>query len=188
MYKLHTNVILSVMFILILTLLVNPALDANAAPSQQGIMTSTPNPDGSIVHTVQAGESLNSIAEAYQVSVAEIKALNGLTGDDIFPGDTLTIRVAPTPDPTNTPTITATPTREPTSTKRPTRTPTLTPQPATTGGTGLTPEAASSDEASLPPDKVSNILLGAIITLGVIGAGMMIAGSVMGRRARGGGS
>jgi hypothetical protein len=188
MHKQLTIGILSTVFILILTALVNPALEANAAPALQGIMTSTPNPDGSIVHTVQAGESLNSIAEAYEVSVAEIKALNGMTGDDIFPGDTLTIVVAPTPGPTDTPTSTATPTREPTSTKRPTRTPTLTPQPATTGETGITPEAAGTDGGSLPPDKVSNILLGAIITLGVIGAGMMIAGSVMGRRARGGGS
>lgn len=159
-----------------------------AAPAVQGIITATPQPDGSIVHTVQAGESLISIAEAYQVSVNEIKAQNGLTGDDIFLGDTLIIRAAPTPGPTNTPTTTATATREPTSTKRPTRTPTTTTQPTSTGQANTTPEATASDREPLQPDQVGNILLGAIITLGVVGAGLMIAGSLMGRRAKGGGS
>jgi LysM repeat protein len=188
MRKLQYVCFLCIMFAVILTLASLPEQRVSAASPQQGILTSTPNPDGSIVHTVQAGESLNSIAEAYGVSVADIKALNGLTGDDIFPGDTLIIQVAPTPGPTDTPTTTATPTREPTSTKRPTRTPTSTPQPGMTKEVNITPQADISGGDPLPPDQVGNILLGAIITLGVIGAGMMIAGSLLGRRARGGGS
>ena len=87
----------SILLVFLLTLQVPPDQRVIAAPQLQVVITSTPNSDGSVTHVVQSGESLISIADAYKVSVAEIKALNGLTSDDIFPGDTLIIRVAPTP-------------------------------------------------------------------------------------------
>lgn len=88
------------------------------------VATVTPMPDGSVVHEVQAGQSLWSIAIAYGVTGADIIALNKLGANPILVvGQKLTI--VPPPPPTATPTITNTP--EPT--KRPTRTPTLTPSP-----------------------------------------------------------
>jgi LysM repeat protein len=87
------------------------------------VITATPNADGSIVHVVESGQFLSTIATDYGVTVAQIKALNSLTSDAIFVGQKLIIRLAPT--------ITITPTRTATV-PRPTRTPTLTQAPPTT--------------------------------------------------------
>lgn len=104
------------------------------------ILTSTPQPDGSIVHIVQDGENLASIAEAYGVTMADIRGMNGMapTSNLIFPGQTLIIRLPlpPTETPTMTPSVvrpTRTPTQVvPTRTPRPTRTPTATLLPSET--------------------------------------------------------
>ena len=101
------------------------------------IITSTPNPDGSIVHIVQEGETLWDISLAYGVPGAEIMGNSGNspTVTDVYVGQVLIIRP---PDPsTQTPTLTSTPTRitpqatllRPTLTPIPTQTlfPTLTP-------------------------------------------------------------
>jgi LysM repeat protein len=100
-----------------------------------GVVTATPQTDGSITHVVEYGQALSSIAVAYGVTVAELQALNHLNGINIYVGDVLIIRAAPTPtvSPTRTPTVQR-PTRTPSSTPtpytpRPTRTPTLTPTP-----------------------------------------------------------
>jgi LysM repeat protein len=85
------------------------------------VMTSTPNPDGSIVHVVQNGQYLGEIAAAYGVTIDQIKALNGLTSNDLQIGQNLQIRVASTL--TQTPAITAT---------VPSPTPSLTPSPIPT--------------------------------------------------------
>jgi hypothetical protein len=87
------------------------------------VQTATRNPDDSIVHVVRSGQTLIGIAIAYGVTVNEIKELNYLTGDEIYEGDTLTIRPAGTPDPTATVTATQTPTRAASPTRKPTRTP-----------------------------------------------------------------
>jgi hypothetical protein len=104
------------------------------------IITVTPMADGSIVHIVQEGENLASIAEAYNVSMSDIRGMNGMAPSSnlIFPGQRLIIRL-PLP-PTETPTITPTipkPTRTPTivtptRTPRPTRTPSPTMPPTPT--------------------------------------------------------
>lgn len=150
----------------------------------QIVTTSTPKSDGSIIHIVQSGESLISIAEAYGVSVEEIKALNNLSSDEIFAGEKLIIRPAATPTPTATATSTATETPEPTSTRRPTRTPTDTPHPASSDGLNGTSEALQPGGENNSPDQTDNILIGAIITLGVLGVGMMIVGGLMRRESK----
>ncbi len=43
------------------------------------------------VHTVKPGETLYSIASAYNTTVAELKRDNGLASNKLFPGDTLVI-------------------------------------------------------------------------------------------------
>ena len=98
--------------------------EATTDTSQQEtpIVTSTPNYDGNIYHTVQYGQTLFNIALAYNITLSYLKSENGLTSDDIQSGKTLLIKAAPTA--TVTPTATITPVY-------PTRTPTLTPQPRT---------------------------------------------------------
>ena len=56
-----------------------------------------PGADGSIVHTVQSGQSLFMLAQHYGVSVDDLRALNGLqTSDMIYIGQKIIIR-GPTP-------------------------------------------------------------------------------------------
>lgn len=88
------------------------------------VTTATPQPDGSIIHEVQYGQTLWMIAEAYGVERDALITLNNLTGNNpvLWVGQKLVIRLAPT----------ATITPSPTSTlKPPTRTPTLVPTPIT---------------------------------------------------------
>jgi LysM repeat protein len=55
-----------------------------------------PQPDGSIVHTVQSGDTIDSIAVAYGVTRADILALNGLDARSfLIIGQKLTIKQAP---------------------------------------------------------------------------------------------
>ena len=102
-----------------------------------GVITVTPDASGIIIHTVQYGETLYTIAQAYGVTIDQILANSGLAADttSIYAGDTLIIQTAtePSATPTNTPTEnlgTPTPTQvRPTLTPHPTRTsvPTYTP-------------------------------------------------------------
>lgn len=86
------------------------------------VSVNTPNPSGQVVHVVQSGQALWSIAIAYGVKIDEIKNLNNLSGNDIYPGEKLLIKneITQTPIPsmavmTNmvtsppTPTVTSTP-------------------------------------------------------------------------------
>lgn len=81
------------------------------------IVTSTPNPDGSVVHVVQPGQALWNIAAIYNVPLADILTLNGLNENSfIYPGDKILIRkaeVTPTLEetllPTASPTLTVLP-------------------------------------------------------------------------------
>jgi hypothetical protein len=100
------------------------------------INTSTPESDGSIYHTVQPGDTIYTIANAYGIREADLLAINGLTSESvIYPGNRLIITRGPSPTPTlditdtPSPTITPRPTNTPTPvpTREPTQTPTLIP-------------------------------------------------------------
>jgi LysM repeat protein len=82
------------------------------------VVLSTARPDGAVVHEVQYGQTLWNLAEMYQVSIEQIKLLNGLVDDNILPGWKLLIQKAATQPPpvTNTPLVVVTPTE----TKNPT--------------------------------------------------------------------
>lgn len=100
-----------------------PAANSTAAPTVQyvePVFTVTPQADGSIVHVVKYGQALFTIAAWYGVTVEQIKQLNNLINDNIYVGQSLIIRLAPTA--TITPTRTTTP-------RQPTRTPSLTSTP-----------------------------------------------------------
>jgi uncharacterized protein YkwD/LysM repeat protein len=70
------------------------------------VKAATPRSDGSIVHEVQYGQALYSIADAYQVELPYPLTINSLKADTvIYPGDKLWIRL---PRPTTTPQISPT--------------------------------------------------------------------------------
>jgi len=162
-----------------------PATSISGTPGATAIpiyyvTIATPQADGSVVHIVLSGQTLITIAQAYGVSVAEIKALNYLTGDDIYVGDPLIIRPAGTPSPTETPTATVTATHIASPTRHPTRTPTASPPSVLVGATeAATPTPASTGQAS---DVVGNILVGAIAVLGIGGVALMLVGGLLRRR------
>ncbi|KUK46698.1 MAG: hypothetical protein XD73_0440 [Anaerolinea thermophila] len=84
------------------------------------VITSTPQPDGSVVHIVQNGQSLWSIAIEYGTKIDIIKELNGLTTNNIYNEQELLIYPAgsmPTPAPSATPSPTAAPTQSSTPTE-----------------------------------------------------------------------
>lgn len=95
------------------------------------VTTSTPNPDGIIIHTVQYGETLWTISQAYGIPIDEILRNSGLapTTTQVFEGQELLIQTATEPSATASPTATLdpgtpTPTQvRPTMTPFPTRTP-----------------------------------------------------------------
>ena len=94
-----------------------PAAGGTKAPTAAPfipVVTSTPNPDGSIVHVVQPGQALWNIAAVYNVPLADLLTLNGLNENSfIFPGDKLLIRkaeITPTIEQTLLPTASPTPT------------------------------------------------------------------------------
>ncbi|MBN1146985.1 MAG: LysM peptidoglycan-binding domain-containing protein [Anaerolineales bacterium] len=59
------------------------------------VKVAKPGSDGSIVHEVQPGQSLWSIAATYKVELSDLLALNGFTSNTfIFPGDKILIKPA----------------------------------------------------------------------------------------------
>lgn len=125
------------------------------------VQVATPQADGSVVHTVGNGQALWNIAAAYDVTVDQIKDLNGLTGDIITTGQELKIQGAYTP----------TPTLEPTATPRQ---PTRTPVPAQTAQVVETPMAndngGGSDGGILGMDRQT---MGLVLIL-ICGAGLAL--------------
>lgn len=139
------------------------------------ISTSTPMPDGSIYHTVRSNETLWSIALTYNITIAEIQALNGMEEDDtsVSIGQRILIHyVGNTVEPTFTPTITplpATNTPKPTSTatNTPIPLPTLTPTPTNTPTPGpLIPHIRYFDT---PGAKTLGLVLVIVCGIGLLG-------------------
>jgi LysM repeat protein len=144
--------------------------------------TNTPRVDGSIVHEVQPGEAMWSIAISYGTTIEEILALNGLPPGStaVFVGQKLLIRMG-TPGVQETLDAQATlgtpvasgsieaSSPQPTETRRPTSTlpPTSTPRPTRTPG----PQASATAEPAARPDWLpDNRILGLILVgVGVIG-------------------
>lgn len=94
------------------------------APLVIPLITAEPNEDGSVIHIVQYGQTLWSIAEGYGIDFEDLLEQNGLTEDSaIYPEQELLIRPASTvPTERTSPTPTQTrgkPTPQPTSTQRP---------------------------------------------------------------------
>lgn len=103
------------MTILLMAVLVLPMSWVLASPATQGtVPTPTPNADGYIIHIVQSGDTLSTIAYQYGIDIEVIRQLNNMTDDTVFLDQPLIIGiVTPTPTPTPvTPTPTPTPSLE----------------------------------------------------------------------------
>jgi uncharacterized protein YkwD len=118
---------------------VSPTATISSAEFIQPLIVATAQPDGSVIHIVESGQVLTTIAAAYKIPLDQLLAQNNLTLDSIIhPGDRLLIQPAqasPTstegPFQTSEPTATitaTTPAPIPTSTLPPQQvTPTLMP-------------------------------------------------------------
>jgi uncharacterized protein YkwD len=76
------------------------------------VVRSTARPSGDVIHKVQYGQSLWSIAVTYNTTIAQIRAWNNLgESTDIYEGQVLLVQRNATqpPPPTNTPLATVTP-------------------------------------------------------------------------------
>lgn len=109
---------------------------ATSVPFTQ-LITATPDEDGIIIHVVQYGESLWSIAIAYGVKIEQILKNSNLSPatSEVFEGQRLVIQAATEPSATPRPTGTMYP-GTPTPTKP---RPTLTPYPSRTPAPSSTP-------------------------------------------------
>jgi len=127
------------------------------------LVVSTPNPDGSIVHIIQPGDTVLAIAIAYGVSPGTIYNLNNISATTLLiPGHKLLIQTAFTPTPTLP---TGTPTPPPTETSWPTSTPTVTGLPATPTplhSAGLTTNMAGMVVIAI---AVAAMVVAALVTL-----------------------
>lgn len=146
------------------------------------VVVSTPRPDGSIVHVVQPGQTLWTIAASYKVGLEELIKLNNLTNAAwIYPGDKILIRP---PLETQTPTMSAqAPTENYTQTATspkegtPPTTVTLTTSPLSTS---RTTQAVTNQSIPL---SSSNAVLLSIAFLLVGGIALLLMGNFIKRKA-----
>lgn len=135
------------------------------------IATSTPNPDGSVSHQVQQGQSPWAIAIAYGVHIADLVSLNHLAPTPVLQvGQILLIRrgsasTQGTPLPEATGTAPSVSLESPTPTETPPPSPTNTPVTTPKPRPSVTPTAAPRSVAAQAMGAVDNSVLGAALVL-----------------------
>ncbi|MFZ5915375.1 MAG: LCP family protein [Chloroflexota bacterium] len=136
-------------------LLTTPAATPTASPTATlpPSALACPPPLGWGAYFVQAGDTLFSIARAYDLSVDDVRLTNCLSGDLIQVGQILFL-----PLPTPTATATATPTPIPGASPTPTSPPTPTPTPTDPPLPASAPTPAAP--LTMDPDAVNIVLLG----------------------------
>jgi uncharacterized protein YkwD/LysM repeat protein len=89
--------------------------DAAISQFMVPITRSTAGPDGNVIHKVQYGQTLWSIAIDYGTTIKSIKALNNLGESElVYQGQELIVLIGATPPPLSTPTTASLPTGSPT--------------------------------------------------------------------------
>lgn len=136
-----------------------PAVEAAVSP----VVLSTPNESGDVIHEIQPGQTLWQIAISYGVRIDDLKRLNNLFDDNIYPGNKLLVKTeaAPTSQPpTEAVTLESTATFLPSATSVPTF--------AVTATLTQTPMAV--------PQNTNRVMLYAIaiIALAVLGGGFFV--------------
>lgn len=154
---------------------VGGATPGPTAVAYDPFVVSTPRGDGAIIHIVGYGQTLIGIANTYEVEVAELLTLNGMTPDSvIYPGEeiiiragsTLTTTVSPTNSaPTGTPSATVTQRRQ-----SPTPRASFTPRPTSTPTPTVTPIPISIGRERL---VVGVVLMSLAVLLAVIVSGLL---------------
>lgn len=132
----------------------------DTTPQVVPVQVATPLADGSIIHTVQKGQALWSIAINYGTTVDAIRSLNSLSANAIiYEGQELMIR--------------------PPSTPTPTATITMTPRPATR--TPIPPQTPQDVQSAAAQEEESGAFLGGLgrqtiglILVGVCGLGLAV--------------
>lgn len=133
---------------------------SGVAPASPGFILSTAQPDGSIVHIVQAGQSLWTIAAYYAVDLEVLRTLNNLAASPLLRvGQEIIIQGPITPTPTTAPT--SAPSRIPTPSITVART-------AVTRAPRPSPSPTPGPTLS-PPSMTSWVLIGAGASLVVVG-------------------
>ncbi|MBN1453620.1 MAG: LysM peptidoglycan-binding domain-containing protein [Anaerolineales bacterium] len=153
----------------ILTAIASGGYSANADSSVPQyiipVKRSTARPDGNVIHKVQYGQSLWSIAVTYNTTIDQIRAWNSLgETTEIYDGQILLVQMGATqpPPPTKTPLVTITPfiVVTPTGSSIP---PTLTAQPSATSPGQTSPSRAST------PGIWAGIIVLVALAAGIIG-------------------
>ena len=142
---------------------------ANGTPASQGqlitmAIVSTPDQAGNIYHVVQPGQALWQIAIAYKVKINDIKSLNSLTSDIIYPNQKLLIARAGTPTPVS-------PTAKPTLDLS-----TFTPLPALEVITPTVTGTATPVPAAPVQNRNGAVVVGGIILVALLAAGFIAWG------------
>ncbi len=127
-------------------------------------VVSTPNENGEVLHQVQSGQTLWQIAIAYGAKIDEIKSLNNLADNTIYPGDTLLIKRD---------VVQASNTREETSTVIPTILPTSS---VTVTSLPTEPSPTASSENSSTSESGNSTVMSVVI--GLIALALLAGGFV----------
>ncbi len=138
------------------------------------VLTVTPQPDGKLIHIVKPGQSLWSIAIAYNTKIAEIARLSGLSMDNptIYVGQKLWIPTSMGAVQESTFAATPTPTEHASTWAEKTTIPSIIP---TISTPSITPEIPGSLPKNSPPDQ--KLILASIISALILGSILVLYGT-----------
>lgn len=144
-------------------------------PYIQPIITAEPNPDGSVIHIIQFGQTLWAIAEAYGIALDDLLTQNNLLEDsEIFPNQELLILPANN-QVQETEIMTATPELEETPTPKQSRTATKAPSPTPTRVEATPTEQPRSEIFWKSIFHANGFWLGiALVIISLIGIGLVL--------------
>ena len=142
-------------------------------PPEASISTavvSTPNLEGDVIHEVQVGQSLLQIAIAYEVTIDEIKRLNKMVDNSIYPGSKLLIKTGVVVTVMPTVSVTAVQAGSPTAMLISTVSPAISASLETPVSGTFTPGAAA-ETIAVDNTSIMRVAIG-IIVLALLGGGV----------------